>query len=287
MKTSFFAQSFSKVLIIFSLSVTSLFALANNSVIDYQLQSTVYHWYGVLDKPELPIPTSADVDLKEYQNQQRVAGAHHILTITPVSQKNDTQIVEVELEFLPKDMSKTQVIGQYVIQQLTIDTQLQQVTASKTELNEFDDFNSNYRDAGNLNLIKSFVFGWTQTLDKLSEGKPVSTRLVNRFAAKSEFSAEENAAENPAQYIAIIKKQDYLQSRRAIKNLNIRRVKGSNAYTVSYQYVWNATNHDNESELAQVGIELKITIENGEIKIESYQAKYLPPVTDLGAEIRC
>ena len=264
-----------------------MLALADASITDYQLQSTIYDWYGKLDKPELNLPASATVDLKEYPNGQRTAGAHHILSITPTSRSNGKQSVEVELEFLAHDSTKAEVVGQYVIQNLLIDAKNQRVVSSKTELNEFDDFTSNYRDAGDLNLIKSLVFGWTHILDKLSEGQIVSTKLLEKFASESGFSAEESTAVNPQQYLEIVKTQNYKQSRRAIKNLNIRQSDDNSTYLVSYQYVWNASNHDNENELAQVGIELQVSIVNGKVKIQSYKAKYLPPVTDLGAEIRC
>lgn len=286
MKT-FTSPTLAKLLILVSFLDYSLLASANSSVSDYQLQSTIYHWYGLLDKPELNLPAAVKLDLGEYKGNQRVAGAHHILSLTPISHMNGKTKVKIELEFLPKLTDTSEVIGQYVIQQLTIDTTNKQILSSETKVNEVDDFSSNYREAGDFNLIKSFVYGWTHTLDKLSEGKTVSTEVVKKFTSQVEFTAEEAAAETPAQYIKLVKTQNYQQSRRAVKNLNIRKQKQSDQYRISYQYVWNATNHDNENELAQVGVELTISIVNGEVQILRYQAEYLPPVTDLGAEIRC
>ncbi|RYV00663.1 hypothetical protein SOPP22_17815 [Shewanella sp. OPT22] len=270
------------------LFITTFLVSAADKPIDYQLQGKVYQWYGFLDQSQYVIPDSTSVDYGEYKNADRTAGAHHILTITPEANDNGKQIIEVELEYLSKPNSGKTVVGQYVIQSLSLDLKTNKITASKTELNEFDNFESNYRSASQSNLIKAFIYEWTDHTDKLSEGKSVSTTvLLKAFGANTTFSPEESRISNAKQYLSVIAKQGYKQSRRAIKNLNIQPHEDHQTYTASFQYVWNALNHNGENELAQMGLELEIKFVDGKVHIVSYKAKYLPPVTDLGAEIRC
>ncbi|MBM7073854.1 hypothetical protein JQC92_17745 [Shewanella sp. 202IG2-18] len=270
------------------LFTTTFLASAADKPLDYQLQGKVYQWYGFLDQSRHVIPDSTSVDFGEYKNAERTAGAHHILTITPEVKENGKQIIEVELEYLSKPDLGRAMVGQYVIQSLTLDLKTNQIIVSKTELNEFDNFESNYRSASQSNLIKAFIYEWTDHIDKLSEGKSISNAaLLKAFGVNTKFSSEESRISNVKQYLSEIAKQGYKQSRRAIKNLNIQPSEDHQIYTASFQYVWNALNHDGENELAQMGLELEVKFVDGKLKIVSYKAKFLPPVTDLGAEIRC
>ncbi len=284
--TSQLKKVFSLLSFVFFIATT--IAHAADKPMDYLLQGKVYQWYGNIDQPNYVVPNKMDIDFKEYKHANRSAGAHHILGITPKAINNGKQVIEVELEYLAKPKSGKEITGQYVVQQLVLDVNNNNVISSKTMLNEYDDFTSNYRDSSNPNLIRAFIYEWTNHIDELSEGKLSDDKnLLAAFRASTVFSAEEKGVDDAEQYFRKVSKQDYKTSRRAIKNLNIQFDKKTRIYSANFEYVWNALNHDGENELAQMGVELEIEFINGKIYIRSYKAKYLPPVTDLGAEIRC
>ncbi|RLV58785.1 hypothetical protein D5018_15405 [Parashewanella curva] len=259
--------------------------------IDYPLSSAIYQWYGFLDSQNLGKEKQAqypNVDFQELKDAKVILGAHHLLSIVPVKQNSKTAEVEVELEFLPKVANSSEVYGYYLIQTLKLDKESGKVLSSKTVTNEKDDFTSKFRSASEPNLIKAFIYQWTQNLDNLSVNQPNSHIPWNKhFTANTKFKAEETSASSLASYFNLLANTKAKTSRRAIRNLNIKSISGTNQFQIDFEYQWSLLNQYDENELAQLGVTLVVSIKNGVVIVYEYKAKYLPPVTDLGAEIRC
>ncbi|MCL1076695.1 hypothetical protein D5R81_05115 [Parashewanella spongiae] len=251
---------------------------AATTKLDYQLQGAVYSWYGQLDiTPQ-----------KKGKN-----GAHHILSITPLRMKNGLTEVEVELEYLPQKIGSDEIVGHYQIQKILINPVNAQVKNTEVVLDEVDDFTSRYRSSSDTNLIRAFVYRWSQLLDNASTSKQVNPKQWQKqFSSKSTFNPEESGLKSIPNYLAYLSTLQMKNSRHEIKNLNIRAQSNSlqdnsTRYSVEFEYQWKGINSYDENELAQVGINIELEIKNGQIIIHRYKANYLPPVTDLGAEIRC
>ncbi|WP_133406622.1 hypothetical protein [Parashewanella tropica] len=259
--------------------------------IDYPLNSAVYQWYGFLDSRNLTKEKQAqypNVDFQELKDAKVIQGAHHLLSIVPIKQDNKIAEVEVELEFLPKITDTNEVYGYYLIQTLKLDKQSGKILSSKTLTNEKDDFTSKFRSASAPNLIKAFIYQWTQHLDNLSVNQPNSHISWNKhFTANTKFNAEEASTSSLADYFNLLANTKAKTSRRAIRNLNIKPISGTDQFQIDFEYQWSLLNQYDEDELAQLGVNLVVSIENGVVIVHEYKAKYLPPVTDLGAEIRC
>ncbi|WP_428775359.1 hypothetical protein, partial [Vibrio sp.] len=94
-------------------------------------------------------------------------------------------------------------------------------------------------------------------------------------------------AKNVEEYFSFLHNQQYKNSRRIIKAFRIQPVAETGQFKVNVEYQWTVINRDNETELAGIGFTMMVTFHQGQLKVTRYHAKYLPPVTDLGAEIRC
>ena len=258
---------------------------ASDAVTDYRLQSAVYQWYGQLDRGKAPqhlIQAPARIDFAEYPGAIPVIGAHHILTITPMEVADDIARIEVELEYQPWMADTTRSAGQYMIQALTLDGTSGHLLASETLVNEKDDFISTYREASDLNLIHSLIFRWTQALDT-----PNGEALTTMLSDDARFRSPEPGDLGPVSYLDYLGSLQHSISRRVIKNLNIDASDDTGAYHIDFEYQWSASNIQGVTELAQVGITMLVAIEDGKAVIRQYHSQYLPPVTDLGAEVRC
>ncbi|MGB0895148.1 MAG: hypothetical protein ACPGUD_12140 [Parashewanella sp.] len=252
--------------------------------IDYQLQGAVYQWFGLLDQSNQAITTKNSQKVIKHLNQK---GAHHLLSITTVDRYPSTTEVEVELEFLPKpSRADEEIHGHYVIQTLLINPVTGEVSRSDILQNDIDDFTSRFRSSSDNNLIKGFLYHWTQLLDNASVANTDQPLQVKNVTTNTRFNSEERNL-SVQDYIAQLQTLNAQSSRRAIKYLKITPAQAPHTFTVDYQYQWNLVNQDGEPELAQIGVTIKVMVKNGQVLVQEYKANYLPPVTDLGAEIRC
>lgn len=263
---------------------------------DYRLEAAVYQWYGALDSGTLfesgkghKLPFT----LPEYQGTQG-GGAHHILAITPLL--TDTPIptaepqansgsplrASVSLEFLPPspgDMTR----GHYLEVTMHFDAALA-LTALTTEAHEQDDFDSRFRPSADSNLIRALIYRWTAQLD--SPGTPYPMGLPP-FTQDASFIAPEKGIDNAADYLGYLASLQHQSSRREIKNLILQSSAEPGEYRVSFEYQWRAQNARGEEELSQIQVDMTLVVTNGQAVISAYRERFLPPVTDLGAEIRC
>ncbi|QQX79489.1 hypothetical protein JK628_18470 [Shewanella sp. KX20019] len=269
----------------------STFANADEQRKNYALNGAIYQWYGQLDRGILPtdlvskssIDQPSLFDSSYYQNGQIVAGAHHLLQITPITKDSQHTQVEVTFEFYHYDEEQTRVTGRYVIQSLTLENDNLSLVSSQNITNELDDFESKYIPSSDNNLIRSLVYRWTNSLDK-----PGSVNIKQLITASAPFKAAETSVASAKQYPLYLASLNFSDSRRVIKNLQIsKQVIAQGRYSVSYEYQWTAINAEGELELAQVGVNLSVDVANGIAVISDFWEEYLPPVTDLGAEIRC
>lgn len=272
------------------LAVGCMFAVmpdvsASDAVTDYRLQSAVYQWYGQLDLGQAPqhlMQSPTRIDFAEYPGAIPVVGAHHILTITPMEVTDETARIEVELEYQPWMADATKSTGHYIIQTLTLNGTNGHLIASETLVNEKDDFISTYREASDLNLIRSLIFRWTHALDS-----PNGEALTTMLSHDARFRSPEPGDLGPVSYLDYLGSLQHSVSRRVIKNLNINASDDTGTYHIDFEYQWSATNLQGVTELAQIGISMLVAIEDGKAVIHQYHSQYLPPVTDLGAEVRC
>ncbi|MCG9738430.1 hypothetical protein L1D32_09715 [Shewanella insulae] len=252
--------------------------------VDYGLEANVYLWYANLDMGQADkrlAPQSDLVDYAEYAGSLPSQGAHHLMSITPIARSQEGVEVEVETEFQlasPND-GETEVRGQYVVQRLSLDNQ-GLVRSSVTLVNEYDDFTSRYRPAVEINLVRAALYDWTESLDKLDDN-----RLLSLLGKDAGFIGPEDPTQSPSQYLAYLHSLNHSDSRRAIKNYSLTPEAGQ--YRLSFEYQWTAINSDGEIELARIGVTMLIAVTPEGAKVLLYRAEYLPPVTDLGAEVRC
>lgn len=302
-------------------------AYAAEFIKDYLINAQVYTWYGELDASQQwheKYP-NAKVDLKEYAQElpqglsqggpleqaHWQAGAHHILDISPLpeSAPGFTQ-VRVTVEFYPQADNDEPVQGYYLQQLLSFEQQNPSSSPSlnpsfsprlskvETEFIEQDDFGSRFISSSDTNLIRGFLYRWTQGLDE-----PETDNLSLWLSPEAKLALAE------AQITSIVDYQVYLsglgltQSRRAIKNLQIQPVSAAKAisaeqdsiegrhsrveYRVEFEYQWSALNGEGEIEMANIGVVIYLHVQHGRVQVKGYQEQYLAPKTDLGAEIRC
>ncbi|NMH66439.1 hypothetical protein [Shewanella salipaludis] len=258
--------------------------IAADEPVDYSLHGAIYAWYGQLDlgtTPEQLITKDSQLDFAEYPQGKPTVGAHHILSIEPLPSEDGLRRVEVTLEYLPWDPDNLEGNGHYLIQELSLTQDTLLVRSSQTTLDEVDDFISSYREASDHNLIRALIYRWTQTLDN-----PGRNSLQAMLSANASFQSPEAGIDEPAAYLAWLQAREDKQSRRVIKNLAITPL-APQEYQAQFEYQWTAINPQGETELAQVAVELRLRVHNGIAIITGYRERYLPPVTDLGAEIRC
>lgn len=257
---------------------------AGEAIIDYPLQSAIYQWYGKLDSGITPrelMPEPQQIDFAEYPLALPSRSAHHILNIKTIRAETNVSEVEVTAEFQTWQANVTDNAGHYLMQTLIINAN-GQVLSSQTKLDETDDFMSRYREASDTNLLRALLYRWTHTLDMASPAG-----LNTMLTSDALFSGPEPQMTNASQYLHYLRTLNHNNSRRVIKNLNIRPGSAAGAYQVDFEYQWTAINMDGDTEQALIGISMRVVVANGEALVQFYQARYLPPVTDLGAEIRC
>ena len=255
---------------------------------DYAINAAVYQWYGKLDQGQIPTTltnANAEISLPEYA-QSSAGGAHHLLSVTPEDSdenRHDSrqQRVAVTLEFLPRSNSG-ETRGHYLEAELVFDSQTLKLSALTPQVHEIDDFDSNYRSASETNLIKALVFRWTEQLDNPATITPVTKQIGTQG-----FVAAEKGPADTAGYLGFLQSLHYVRSRREIKNFNLQPSEQPGMYRVGFEYQWRAWNAEGEEELAQIEVQMTVLIEDGEAQVQEYRETYLPPVTDLGAEIRC
>jgi hypothetical protein len=281
-----------KVMSIFFLIIACQTATAqqvDKNTKDYLLYASVYQWYGELDSNENWRKDHPQVvlDFKEYPQNSWKKGAHRILDIAPTADNpaSDTppasHRVRVTLEFYPATAGADHVVGQYVQQLVTFDHNLQQVLKVETELNEKDDFESRYIASASTNLIRAFLYSWTQGLDK-----PGSASLSHWLASDAQVTLAEDQIISLSDYKAQIKAQGLTQIRRVIKNLRISPL-DKQRYQVDFEYQWSAINAQGENEIANIGVSMRLSVIDGKVIMQVYTEQYLAPKTDLGAEVRC
>lgn len=253
--------------------------------IDYNLYGALYAWYGQLDLGTVPTSLATqehELDFTQYPGGNPVAGSHHILNIAPQSSQDGLTQVEVTLEYQEFNPDNAEGQGHYLIQELSLIPGDWLISASKTVLDETDDFSSNYRPSSDTNLIRALIYRWTQVLDS-----PKQQSLTPFLAKEASFVSAERQIKTPEQYLNWLLQQDYLSSRRAIKNWAIKATDSPGEYSVVLEYQWTAVNRQGETELAQLEVKVLIQVKDGVASILDYREAYLPPVTDVGAEIRC
>jgi hypothetical protein len=281
-----------KVMSIFFLIIACQTATAqkvDKNTKDYLIYASVYQWYGELDSNENWRKDHPQVvlDFKEYPQNSWGKGAHRILDIAPLADitASDTppasHRVRVALEFYPATAGADHVIGQYVQQLVTFDRNLQQVLKVETELNEKDDFESRYIASASTNLIRAFLYSWTQGLDE-----PSSASLSHWLASDAQVTLAEDQIIGLSNYKAQIKALGLTQIRRVIKNLRISPL-DKQRYQVDFEYQWSALNAQGENEVANIGVSMRLSVIDGKVLIQVYTEQYLAPKTDLGAEVRC
>ncbi|MFT7365530.1 MAG: hypothetical protein ACI9OW_000410 [Marinobacter psychrophilus] len=140
-------------------------------------------------------------------------------------------------------------------QLVTFDHNLQQVLKVETELNEKDDFESRYIASASTNLIRAFLYSWTQGLDE-----PGSASLSHWLASDAQVTLTED------QIISPLDKQQY---------------------HVDFEYQWSALNAQGENEIANIGVSMRLSVIDGKVLMQVYTEQYLAPKTDLGAEVCC
>jgi hypothetical protein len=255
-----------KVMSIFFLIIACQTATAqqvDKNTKNYLIYASVYQWYGELDSNENWRKDHPQVvlDFKEYPLNSWEKGAHRILDIAPLADNpaSDTlpagHRVRVTLEFYPATAGADHVTGQYVQQLVTFDHNLQQVLKVETELNEKDDFESRYIASASTNLIRAFLYSWTQGLDE-----PGSASLSHWLASDAQVTLTED------QIISPLDKQQY---------------------HVDFEYQWSALNAQGENEIANIGVSMRLSVIDGKVLMQVYTEQYLAPKTDLGAEVRC
>ncbi len=252
--------------------------------VDYGLEANVYLWYANLDMGQADkrlAPESDLVDYAEYAGSLPSQGAHHLMSITPIARSQEGVEVEVETEFqlASPTEGESEVKGQYVVQRLSLDNR-GLVRSSVTLVNEYDDFTSRYRPAAEINLVRAALYRWTESLDRLDD-----VTLLDLLAKDASFTGPEDASQTPSQYLAYLHSLNHSDSRRVIKNYSLTPEAGQ--YRLSFEYQWTATNSEGEVELARVGVTMLLAVTPEGAKVVLYRAEYLPPVTDLGAEVRC
>jgi hypothetical protein len=294
-------------------------AYAAELIKDYLINAQVYTWYGELDasqqwREKYP---NAKVDLKEYapelirgQSQGEPleqahwqAGAHHILDISPLPESAPllTQ-VRVTVEFYPQANNDEPVQGYYLQQLLSFEQQNPSSSPSlskvETESIEQDDFSSRFIASSDTNLIRGFLYRWTQGLDE-----PETDNLSLWLSPEAKLALAEAQITSIADYQAYLGGLGLTQSRRAIKNLQIQPMSEEKAisaeqdsiegrhsrmeYRVEFEYQWSAINGEGETEMANIGVVIYLHVQQGRVQVKGYQEQYLAPKTDLGAEIRC
>jgi hypothetical protein len=281
-----------KVMSIFFLIIACQTATAqqvDKNTKNYLIYASVYQWYGELDSNENWRKDHPQVvlDFKEYPLNSWEKGAHRILDIAPLADNpaSDTlpagHRVRVTLEFYPATAGADHVTGQYVQQLVTFDHNLQQVLKVETELNEKDDFESRYIASASTNLIRAFLYSWTQGLDK-----PGSASLSHWLASDAQVTLAEDQIISLSDYKAQIKAQGLTQIRRVIKNLRISPI-DKQRYHVDFEYQWSALSAQGENEIANIGVSMRLSVIDGKVLMQVYTEQYLAPKTDLGAEVRC
>jgi hypothetical protein len=262
---------------------------ADENIKDYLIHASVYQWYGELDSNEnwRNSHPQAVLDFKEYPHKSWQKGAHQILDIAPIieDEASNTQAtshrVRVTLEFYPAVEGSDHVTGQYVQQLVTFSLKTQQVLKVETEFNEQDDFESRYIASADTNLIRAFLYSWTQGLDE-----PSSVSLTHWLISDAQVTLAEPQINTIDAYQALLRSQGLSQSRRVIKNLKISPL-NEDQYQVEFEYQWSALNAQGENEIANIGVSISLTVTDGKVQIKAYKEQYLAPKTDLGAEIKC
>jgi hypothetical protein len=310
-----------RLLALFVVACISYNTYAAELIKDYLINSQVYTWYGQLDasqqwREQYP---NAKVDLKEYaqarpqglsQAQSQVhwqAGAHHILDISllPGSTPLLTQ-VRVTAEFYPQANNDEAVRGYYLQQLLSFEPQHHSSSPSlnlslskvETELIEQDDFSSRFIASSDTNVVRGFLYRWTQGLDE-----PDSDNLSLWLSPEAKLALAEAQITSIVDYQAYLAGLGLIQSRRSIKNLQIQPVGEEKAisaeqdgiagkhsrveYRVEFEYQWSALNGEGETEMANIGVVIYLHVRQGKVSVLEYREQYLAPKTDLGAEIRC
>ncbi|WP_298770154.1 hypothetical protein [uncultured Shewanella sp.] len=282
------------------LSHVSFTVFAQTPKKDYVLYSAVYAWYGQLDIagiPEQDVLIGKGVnDFSYLQTEQGLSGAHHILNINLLDDNEHQMQVEVTLDYYYQVSSQdTAYQGQssaalparYLVQRLILEKDPLGVIDSHNVINELDAYPSRFIPSAERNLIRGLLYQWTDLLDHPEE--------VNVHAAIDEWvdinanfqGAELNVIE-PHHYFFLLEALGHRFSRREIKNVRIIPLENeASTYQVHFEYQWMVLNSFGEKELAQIGVRLKVKIVDKRAVIKEYEEVYLPPVTDLGAEIRC
>jgi hypothetical protein len=256
---------------------------------DYLVYASVYQWYGELDSNENWRQNHPQVtlDFEEYPQNNWTQGAHQILDIAPVSEDSASNNplaghqVRVTLEFYPAVADSDHVTGQYMQQLITFSPDYQQVLKVETEMNERDDFESRYIASADTNLIRAFLYSWTQGLDE-----PDTASLTQWLASDAQVNLAETQIAGISGYQAHMQAQGLTQSRRVIRNLKISPL-DEQQYQVGFEYQWSAINGDDETEIADIGVSLRLSVVDGKVLMHVYTEQYIAPKTDLGAEVRC
>lgn len=188
----------------------------------------------------------------------------------------------MSLEFLPPspgDMTR----GHYLEVTMHFDAAMA-LTALTTEVHEQDDFDSRFRPSAESNLIRALIYRWTAQLDSPGTLHPQG---LPPFTKTASFIAPEKGINNPAAYLNHLNSLQLKSSRREIKNLILQSGAEPGEYQVSFEYQWRAQNARGEEELSQIQVDMTLVVTDGQAVISAYRERFLPPVTDLGAEIRC
>ncbi|WP_338589709.1 hypothetical protein VXM60_16085 [Shewanella khirikhana] len=283
-----FSRLYLSLLFLPLLCLISVAHAAEENGRDYAINAAVYQWYGKLDQGQIPATltnTNAEISLPEYA-QSPAGGAHHLLSVTLEDSDENPydsrqQRVAVTLEFLPRSNSG-ETRGHYLEAELVFDSQTLKLSSLTPQVHEIDDFDSRYRSASETNLIKALVFRWTEQLDNPATITPVAKQIGTQ-----NFVAAEKGQADAAGYLGFLQSLHYVRSRREIKNLNLQPSEQPGMYRVGFEYQWRAWNAEGEEELAQIEVQMTVVIEHSEAQVLEYRETYLPPVTDLGAEIRC
>lgn len=282
------------------LSHVPFIAFAQTPKKDYVLYGAIYAWYGQLDMlgvSERDVLIEKGInDFSYLKTEQGLPGAHHILNINLLDDNAHQMQAEVTLDYYyPVSSQDSAHQGQtrgalparYLVQRLTLEKDPLRVIDSHNIINELDDYPSRFIPSAERNLIRALLYQWTDLLDH-PEGANVHAAIDEWIDINANFQGAELNVIEPHQYFFLLEALGHSFSRREIKNVRIIPLANeASTYQVLFEYQWTVLNSFGEQELAQIGVSLKVNIVDTRAVIQEYEEVYLPPVTDLGAEIRC
>mgnify|MGYP000117595325 FL=1 len=246
---------------------------------DYDVLAAVYGLFAQLDAGD-PL----NEEFYWLVNQESVQHAHHVLktTVQHVDASSVKVAVSFEYQFLipSEKASPARYLEQVIVFTKNALGLPDKVVSIQTLVDETDNFNSVFIPSKDQNLIRSLLYDWTYRINEPGQWS------LNHLAPNPDtFTSAEPDVFGTDTYLQALKKLNYVSSRRTIQNLVIKPM--DDAYLVSFEYIWHGQPQEGIEELARQSQKWKVEIQKDRAVVVEFEEKYLTPVTDLGAEIRC